>query len=122
MKTKILSAVSLLLFCAIGLSSCLNTEDEAPMVKVETVRLHIAAETGTYQPWGTDKPLPCMLIREEGESESQPLGLNSIRGFKYEEGYAYLLLVEKSTPRFPPQDDSGISYKLIEVLSQTKTE
>ena len=122
MKTRILFGVSLLLFCAVGLTSCLNTENEPPMVEVETVRLHIAAETGTYQPWGADKPLPCMLIREEGESESRPLGLTGIRGFKYEEGYAYLLLVEKSTPRFPPQDDNEVSYTLIEVLSQTQTE
>lgn len=116
MKTKHLFGV-LLLLCSISLASCLSDDDE-PKNKVQTVKMYVSSQTGTYQPWGASELVECMLIKEENQTEYINIGLSGISGFNYEKGYEYSLLVEKTTLAIPPADGVNITYKLIEVLQK----
>lgn len=115
MKTRLLLLV--LLFGNLVLIGC-NKED---MLKdrVETVTLYVSAETGTYQPWGSESPVECMLVKEEGSDQFQPLAFGGIAGFTYEKGYAYTLSVEKTTLANPPADASSVTYKLLQIIEKT---
>lgn len=90
-----------------------------PADKVETIMMYVSAETGTYQPWGSDTSFECMLVKEENESEYHPLPYGGIEGFDYVKGHEYELKVQKTTLANPPADASDIVYRLIEIISET---
>lgn len=46
---------------------------------------------------------------------------NDIKGFDYEEGYFYRILVRKTFIKSPPQDGSTNSYELIKTLDKSKS-
>lgn len=66
----------------------------------------------------------CLLIQEGDQIGGDQWVLfyyyNSIEGFDYESGYVYDLIIEKKSIKNPPQDASGISYKLIKIVSKTE--
>ena len=62
MKTKRLLGLLLLILPITGFVAC---SDDEPQDKVETVKMFISDKTGTYQPWGSDSPIDCMLVKEE---------------------------------------------------------
>ena len=82
-----------------------SCDNEELTDKVETIKIYVSAETDTYIPWGSDTPVECMLVKEEGSSS-------------YEKGNEYTLKVEKRTLANPPADDSKVRYKLIEIISE----
>ena len=47
--------------------------------------MHVSAETetDTYTPWGSDIPVECMLVKEEGSANFSKLPFNGIDGFVY---------------------------------------
>lgn len=120
MITKQFFGILLVLLATLGLSAC--DDDNEPQDKVETIKMLISAETSTYQPWGSEGPVDCMLVKEEHESEYKTLGFQGISDFDYEKGYEYTLLVEKRTLINPPADGSNIAYKLMEILANAKVE
>ncbi len=121
MKTKMTIGI-LSLFCAIGLTGCLN-DDRNPADKVEYVKMFVSAETGFYRPWGASGPVECMMVKEEKELvEPYHMPFDGIRGFVYEKGYEYLLLVEKTTLANPPLDGSNRTYQMKKVLSKVRVE
>lgn len=115
MKTP-LTLLSLLLGTLL-LLGC--TKDDALKDRIETITLYVSAETGTYQPWGSESPIECMLVKEEGSDQFQPLAFEGIDGFTYEKGYDYTLLVEKTTLANPPADASSVTYKLLRIVEKT---
>ena len=119
MKTKRLLGLLLLILPITGFVAC---SDDEPQDKVETVKMFISDKTGTYQPWGSDSPIDCMLVKEESESDYKTLDFQGITDFVYEKGYEYALWVEKRTLVNPPADGSSIVYKLIDVISKAKVE
>ena len=119
MKTKRLLGLLLLILSITGFVAC---SDDEPQDKVETVKMLISDKTGTYQPWGSDSPIDCMLVKEESESDYKTLDFQGITDFVYEKGYEYALWVEKRTLVDPPADGSSIVYKLIDVISKAKVE
>lgn len=119
MKTKRLLGLLLLILSITGFVAC---SDDEPQDKVETVKMFISDKTGTYQPWGSDSPIDCMLVKEESESDYKTLDFQGITDFVYEKGYEYALWVEKRTLVNPPADGSSIVYKLIDVISKAKVE
>lgn len=38
----------------------------------------ISDKTGTYQPWGSDSPIDCMLVKEESESNYKTLDFKEL--------------------------------------------
>ncbi len=85
--------------------------------KVETIRMYVSAETGTYKPWGSDTSVECMLVKEDGELEYAPLAFGSIKGFDYVHNHAYELEVYKTTLANPPADGSNTTYTLLEIIN-----
>lgn len=57
--------------------------------------MKVSSEIGTYQPWGSDHFIDCMLVKEEGKNEYEALDFLGIAGFDYSKGYEYTLLVKK---------------------------
>lgn len=120
MKTKMMIGI-LSLFCAIGSMGCNDNRNSAD--KVEGVKMYVSAETGSYLPWGASEPVECMMVKEELELvEPYYMPFDGIRGFEYEKGYEYLLLVEKTTLANPPADASNRTYRLIKILSKVRPE
>ncbi|MBR8709704.1 DUF4377 domain-containing protein [Bacteroides pyogenes] len=85
--------------------------------KVEKIKMYVSAETGTYIPWGSETPVECMLVKEEGELEYSHLAFGSIKGFDYVHGHEYELEVRKITLANPPADGSNITYTLLKIIS-----
>lgn len=119
MKTVKLLWGLLFLLATINLAAC---SDDEPQDTVKTIKMFISAETSTYQPFGSDHPIDCMLVKEEGKSEYTSLDFLGISGFDYEKGYEYFLSVEKKILSNPPADGSSIAYTLINTISKVKIE
>lgn len=115
MKTNHLLGMLMLFLFSFNFVSC---DNEDLTDKVETIKMYVSAETDTYVPWGSDTPVECMLVKEEGSSSFSKLAFNAIAGFTYEKGNEYTLKVEKRTLANPPADDSKVRYKLIEIISE----
>ena len=88
MKTKSLSGILMLFLFVMSFVSCDKNELAD---KVETIRMYVSAETGTYKPWGSDTSVECMLVKEDGELEYAPLAFGSIKRFEYVHNHAYEL-------------------------------
>lgn len=116
MKTKKLFGI-LSLLIIIGVTSC---NSDTPQDNVENIKMKVSSEIGTYQPWGSDHFIDCMLVKEEGKNEYEALDFLGIAGFDYSKGYEYTLLVKKTTLLNPPADASNIAYELVEVLSKVR--
>lgn len=90
----------------------------APVAAPETVNLFVGPElvecTGVA-------PQMCMQVRNSPDEDYQ-FFYNQIDGFTFEPGYEYELLVEVSPVANPPADGSSLSYRLVEVVSQTAVE
>lgn len=87
--------------------------------KVETIKMYVSAETGTYTPWGSETPVECMLVKEDGRPEYSNLAFGGIEGFEYVHGHEYELKVRKTTLANPPADGSNIAYALLEIINDT---
>ena len=118
MKTKKLFGI-LSLLIIIGVTTC---NSDTPQDNVENIKMKVSSEIGTYQPWGSDHFIDCMLVKEEGKNEYEALDFLGIAGFDYSKGYEYTLLVKKTTLLNPPADASNIAYELVEVLSKVGVE
>lgn len=93
MKTKNLFGILMLFLFTFTFISC-DKDDLTD--KVETIKMYVSAETETYTPWGSDTPVECMLVKEEGNSSYSKLHLDGIEGFVYKKGFEYTLKVEKN--------------------------
>ena len=114
MKTKSLFGILMLFLFVISLVSC--DKDELTD-KVETIKMYVAAETGTYIPWGSETPVECMLVKEEGKLQYSHLAFGSIKGFDYVPNHEYELEVNKITLANPLADGPNIIYTLLEIIS-----
>lgn len=119
MKTKNLFGILMLFLFTFTFISC-DKDDLTD--KVETIKMYVSAETETYTPWGSDTPVECMLVKEEGNSSYSKLHFDGIEGFVYKKGFEYTLKVEKTTLANPPADDSNVRYKLIEIITEQEKE
>ena len=62
-------------------------------------------------------PQKCMLVKTEPDGEYQYF-YDQIKGFEFEEGYQYELLVQVDQVKNPPADASSLTYTLIEVVDK----
>ncbi len=65
MKTKNLFGILILFLLTFSFISC-DKDDLTD--KVEIVKMYVSAETDTYTPWGSETPIECMLVKEEGNA------------------------------------------------------
>ncbi len=124
MKTMKIWRIAFAMLAAFSLTSCSSDDDNED--KVEQVTVYVSSETGVYYDMWLDpereNPIIGMQIREEGNSVWRTVSLYTIKGFTYEKGNEYKLLVKKTTLANPPQDASNIRYELISIVSQRKVE
>ncbi|BDS10631.1 DUF4377 domain-containing protein [Aureispira anguillae] len=109
---KIIKILTLTVICFM-LFSC--REDE--MGKITKWRINHYTEdcVGAF-------PQKCLLVQEGasiGTGDWQYF-YSFIKGFEYEEGYVYDLLVKQTDIIDPPMDASSIDYELVELLSKEK--
>jgi len=117
MKNNLLQKV--LVFIILGMSLFFSScSDDDKKDWSEVVNLYVSSETGEYTPWGSDTKSEGMKIRERESVNWQVVHFEAIEGFTYEKGHNYYLKTEKIHLANPPQDDSSIRYKLIEILSK----
>lgn len=119
MKNRNFLGMLLMAFLAVaGLTAC--SDDDEPKDSVKEIRMLVSAETGVTYAWGDDmkeNPIECMLVKTEGDSEEwQNLGFEQIKGFSYERGHEYYLLVKHTILANPPADASDRTYEIIRVL------
>ncbi|MEZ4515633.1 MAG: META domain-containing protein [Chloroflexota bacterium] len=66
-------------------------------------------------------PQMCMQVKNSPDEEYS-LFYSQIDGFTFEPGYEYELSVEVTPVDNPPADGSSLSYRLVEIVSQTAVE
>ena len=106
MKTKNLFGILMLFLFTFTFISC-DKDDLTD--KVEIVKMYVSAETDTYTPWGSETPIECMLVKEEGNASYSKLPFSGIDGFVYKKGIEYTLKVEKTT-----LDKMNLFYKYFD--------
>lgn len=106
---------AILLIALSLLASCID--DNEPVDRQETVTLYVSANMG--QTTGlTGTMHDCMLVKEKGDDTWSTWALEGIKGFTYEEGYNYELLVTKTIYANPPADGGAYGYSLIQIVSK----
>lgn len=116
MKTMKLLGILCAFVFSMGLTAC--SLDEEPENKVEMIEMYVSAETKSYPASEFFPAIEYLWVKEKKESEYTLLCFGEIRGFQYEKGYEYKLLVEKTILANPPADGSNVQYRLIEILSK----
>ncbi len=101
--------------CIVLLNACDNVED------VSEVEIIVSSELITaIDPVG-GKEADYMQIKEIGNDPGywNTVRPHGIKGFDYQEGYEYILLVRKIKIKNPLQDQSNIRYEFIKIISKT---
>ena len=120
MKTKKILRFVFAMLAVLSLASCSSEEDNED--KVELVTIYVAEETGVYYDMWLDpekeNPIEGMQIWENKTQIWQIVSFYAIKGFTYERGNEYELLVKKTTLATPPY----VRYELVRIVSQKKIE
>ncbi len=111
-----------LLLIPLFLTGCLKEENGDMERKI---KLKVLSETvfrdDTSFPFHKDKEKREFLqVIKENSAEVQFFYLTEIKGFEYQKGYEYQLLVNEKVLANPPQDGGDTEYSLIKILSKTK--
>jgi hypothetical protein len=80
----------------------------------QTLTLHVAAALAPCTAVG---PRECMQVRARPDLPWE-LFYDTIDGFTYEPGYQYELRVARRTIPNPPQDVTGLAWRLLAVLQK----
>ena len=120
MNTLKIWRLAFAMLAAFSLASCSSDDDNED--KVEQVTIYVAEETGVYYDMWLDpekeSPIEGMQIWENKTQTWQIVSFYAIKGFTYERGNEYELLVKKTTLATPPH----VRYELIRIISQKKAE
>lgn len=65
-------------------------------------------------------PQECLLIKEDNTQKDWHFFYDQIKGFNYENGFEYKILVHTESLKNIPQDASSISYTLVKIISKEK--
>lgn len=66
-----------------------------------------------------NQTIPCYIVKYESSS-AWVLFYNKIQDFEYEEGYEYVIKVEKSEIENPQMDASSLQFSLSKIISVEK--
>lgn len=120
MKANKLTTVLLTLCCAIGFTSCINSDESKD--KVETMDVQVSPYTCFSGVFMSHEVIEGMSVKVGSNPNYDFMGLSSIEGFTYERGYEYKLKIQRTTLGNPPADGGSYTYKLIKILSKQKAE
>jgi hypothetical protein len=84
----------------------------------DRVVLYVGPETATCTGVGVRQ---CLLVREDPD-EDWHFFYDSIRGFEFEPGYYYTLLVERRRVSPVAADESSLRWSLVRILSKVPAE
>lgn len=112
MNIKLLS-----LFLSLALSACNvpptpNEPKPTVMTEVWTIGSHYKDCVGVA-------PMKCLMVTKPNGSPE--FFYSAIEGFDYQEGFEYQIQVQGTAVTNPPADGSSISYKLVKLISQKKS-
>lgn len=111
MKNKMLKSISTKLVLAFALILGITMASKADIIRL-TVKEDLANCTGVA-------PTTCMQVKYKN-SKNWELFYGNIEGFKYEAGYRYVLLVNRSKRKNIPADASAYIYTLKKVVKKQK--
>lgn len=111
MKNKMLKSISTKLALTFALILGMTMASKADVIRL-TVKEDLANCTGVA-------PTTCMQVKYKN-SKNWELFYGSIDGFKYEAGYRYVLLVNRSKRKNVPADASAYIYTLKKVVKKQK--
>ena len=106
----------MVLSMAILFTNC-SLNDKSGQDWSEKINLYVSSELGEYTSWGS-AIYNGIKIKKNINDDWTIIPIGGIEGFSYEEGFSYLLRVEKIHIADPPADAPNIRYKLIKVLSK----
>ena len=112
--------ITALIAVLLGLVSCSSDNDYED--KVEQVTIFVSAETGMFYNVPNTTLEEGMMIRVDGEDNYICVAFNTIKGFTYERGHEYELLVKKTKLANPPKDSGSLRYELIHIVSDKEIE
>lgn len=77
---------------------------------------------GPRPPAAADAPknIPAMRVTDLRTKETFTLTLGEIKGFTFEEGFKYILIVEVTILANPPMDGDINEYTLVKIVSKEK--
>lgn len=84
--------------------------------KAEVIRLEVKEDKANCTGVA---PMTCLQVKYKN-SKDWELFYSSITGFKYQPGYRYVLLVERTKRKHVPADASAYTYKLRKVVKKQK--
>lgn len=104
--------LALLLGAAVVVAACPALT--APRASVHDMEIAPASITcvGMYE-------RQCLLVRMDGDTEWVNF-FESIKGFAYEPGYRYRLVVLARDVPNPPADGSSVAYRLLKLVSKVR--
>ena len=106
------SGMMLIVICLSAAGCQLFTEPD------ETLLMYVAPETVTCLGFVQQQ---CLQIRFDPSGERELL-YDGIRGFDFEPGFEYTLLVRRHRIEDPPQDSSSIEYTLLRTVEKRAVE
>ncbi len=126
MKTKMLKSMLMgglgLLLMGWVFSSCLGNREEQDTFSTREATILSKTE---LKPCCVPFPSPTeveMMVINWKNGDTAHLPLTSIKGFTYEQGYEYELLIKVKHLATPPADGSSEEYYLIKEISKKKVE
>lgn len=111
MKNYLIKKIAPKLFLTFALILGLSMVSRATVIRL-TVKEDLASCTGVA-------PMTCMQVKYKN-SKSWELFYSQINGFKYEAGYRYVLLVNRTKRKNVPADASAYIYTLKKVVKKQK--
>ena len=123
-RTGAIYAIAFAMLAAFSLASCSSDDDDKDITK--EIIMNVSAEPGVmydlFDSMG-EHPIECMRVMTEDEpGRWQNLYFSEIKGFTYERGHEYVLLVKRTILANPPQDASNRTYELVRILADKKVE
>jgi hypothetical protein len=101
----------ILLLLIVLFSSCDKND-----LKPDLITMQVADH---YQDCTGVGPMKCLLVKIDG-APNWTYHYTGIKGFTYEEGFEYKLVVKREKIKNPPADGSSIRYSLVNVIEKSK--
>jgi heat shock protein HslJ len=111
MKSITMKNIASKLILTLGLVVGISMVSKADLIRL-VVKEDLASCTGVA-------PMTCMQVKYK-DSKSWEMFYDGISGFKYQPGYRYVLLVERTKRKNVPADASAYVYKLKKLVKKVK--
>lgn len=111
MKYNMFKSISSKIILTLGFIMVFSITSKSEVIKM-VIKEDLTSCTGVA-------PMTCMQVKYKN-SKGWELFYSQISGFKYEPGYRYVILVNRTKRKNVPADASTFEYKLKKVVQKTK--